>query len=135
MRSVCQRLAFGGRETELALDAAALFRSARVWSRWPPSKLTVKLDGISAAAIQTAYVALPPGKARRLLENYLDTWRHVRPHTTGSDLQDLGLKPGPRYRTILEALRAAWIDGKVNNEQGERALLEQLLRGAPSGRS
>jgi tRNA nucleotidyltransferase (CCA-adding enzyme) len=128
--SVGRRLAFGGRELELVLAASALYRSEPKWANLQPSKLTVKLDHVPVPAIETVRAALPAGKGRGALESYLSRWRHVRPVTTGRDLADLGMQPGPRYRAILQALRAAWIDGKVQDAQGERVLLERLIRRA-----
>ena len=128
LRSVGRRLAFRRRELEVALAAAALFRGAGNWVCWRPSTLTLKLEPIPLSAIEVVHAALPAGKARRALENYLHSWRHMRAHTTGGDLRDLGLKPGPRYRAILQSLRAAWIDGTVQDAQGERQLLERMMR-------
>jgi tRNA nucleotidyltransferase (CCA-adding enzyme) len=54
-------------------------------------------------------------------------WRWVRPATTGDDLKALGLQPGPRFKTLLEQLRAAWLDGEVVSLEQERALLERLI--------
>jgi hypothetical protein len=132
LRSVGRRLVFRRREMELALAAAALFQGAGKWARWRASRLTLKLDRIPLSAIEVVHAALPAGRARKALESYLHSWRHMRPHTTGSDLRELGLKPGPRYRAILQSLRAAWIDGTVQDAQGERQLLDQMMRRAAS---
>jgi tRNA nucleotidyltransferase (CCA-adding enzyme) len=44
---------------------------------------------------------------------------------TGRDLQAMGLKPGPQYKTILEKLLDARIDGVVTTEAEERAFLQK----------
>jgi len=39
----------------------------------------------------------------------------------------MGIEPGPVYRRILWALRAAWLDGKISTREQEIALLNQLV--------
>jgi tRNA nucleotidyltransferase (CCA-adding enzyme) len=64
------------------------------------------------------------------LQNYLEKWRHVKPYTTGHDLKQLGLPPGPKYQNILDRLRAAWLDGEVTSEKEEIDLLRRVLPSA-----
>jgi tRNA nucleotidyltransferase (CCA-adding enzyme) len=54
--------------------------------------------------------------------------RHVRPKTDGRDLKRMGLAPGPLYRQVLDAARGAWMDGEIQSEAEERALVEQMVR-------
>jgi tRNA nucleotidyltransferase (CCA-adding enzyme) len=61
------------------------------------------------------------------LNDYLEKWRHTKPRTTGHDLKQLGLPPGPNYQNILRTLRSAWLDGEIDSENEETALLEHLL--------
>ena len=63
----------------------------------------------------------------RWLTMYETTWRHVKPTLNGNDLRALGLKPGPQFRTILDQLRAARIDGNVHTRNDERAFLASIL--------
>ena len=58
----------------------------------------------------------------------MNVWRKQRATIDGNDLKTMGLRPGPRYRMILERLRFAWIDGELESEADERALLKQLLK-------
>ena len=62
------------------------------------------------------------------LQKYALKWRHISAHTNGYMLQQLGLKPGPAYKRILDRLRAARLDGEVRTVEQEKALLERLLR-------
>jgi tRNA nucleotidyltransferase (CCA-adding enzyme) len=61
------------------------------------------------------------------LIRYYEEWRHIKTIITGDDLRALGLKPSPRYATLLDQLLAARLDGLVADEAEERALLQQLL--------
>lgn len=61
------------------------------------------------------------------LDRYVSEWRFVRPSTTGQELKLAGLPPGPRYGRILERLLVARLDGEVDDDAGEKALLEEML--------
>ena len=66
-------------------------------------------------------------KRRAMLCEWRD-WRGVRPTVNGDDLKALGVPPGPLYRTLLERLRAAWLDGEISSPAEEQALLQILLK-------
>jgi tRNA nucleotidyltransferase (CCA-adding enzyme) len=55
--------------------------------------------------------------------------KSVKTALTGRDLQALGLKPGPRYKTILGKLLDARIDGMVTTEAEERVFVRKWLVG------
>ncbi len=61
-----------------------------------------------------------------LMKEFLMKWALFAPVTTGYDLKQMGLKPGPGIGKVLGRLKAAWIDGEIRTEQEEKALLEQL---------
>ena len=54
----------------------------------------------------------------------------VKTALTGRDLQAMGLKPGPQYKTILGKLLDARIDGMITTEADERALTHRLIKKA-----
>ncbi len=62
-----------------------------------------------------------------LLDRYVQEWRHVKTAVTGHDLRALGLNPGSYFADILDQLRAAKIDGTVQNEAEERQLMTQIV--------
>jgi tRNA nucleotidyltransferase (CCA-adding enzyme) len=70
-----------------------------------------------------------------LLRTYATRWKKVLPITTGHDLRERGLRPGPLYRSILGSLRDAWLDGKIASAEEETELLERLLERAEERRS
>jgi tRNA nucleotidyltransferase (CCA-adding enzyme) len=92
-----------------------------------PSKIVTKLDMIQPLAIYANYLASQDELERKAIWDYVFNWRHVIPRTDGHALQQLGLPPGPIYRQILQTLRNAWLDGKIDSDEGEQALLEELL--------
>jgi len=71
--------------------------------------------------------ALGETRAGDLLDRYQAEWREVETVLDGNDLRAAGLPPGPRYAALLDRLLAARLDGEVEDEEGERALLEELL--------
>lgn len=52
-----------------------------------------------------------------------------RPLLTGDDLRDSGLKPGPDFKRLLDALREAQLDGTVTTKEEAQALAKQLRAG------
>ena len=73
-----------------------------------------------------------------LLKRYLVAYiknRTIKTALTGRDLQAMGLQPGPQYKTILEKLLDARIDGMVTTEADERAFVQKLLGRAGWGKN
>jgi tRNA nucleotidyltransferase (CCA-adding enzyme) len=58
---------------------------------------------------------------------YLDGYRYVDSALSGTDLQGLGVSPGPRMGRMLETLRDAKLDGQVRSREDEEALVRRLL--------
>ncbi|HEX9676546.1 MAG TPA: CBS domain-containing protein [Anaerolineales bacterium] len=93
-----------------------------------PSEAVDCLEGVVEGALVATWLTLADrAPARRLLEQYLESWRWIMPHSDGRHLQRLGVPSGPAYRRILHGLRAAWLDGEVNSPEEESTLLEQLV--------
>lgn len=66
-----------------------------------------------------------PKKLRRKLWHYFSDLADVQAPLNGNDLKQLGYKPGPEYREILDALLAATLDGVIKNRQEAIAFLLQ----------
>jgi tRNA nucleotidyltransferase (CCA-adding enzyme) len=117
------RLNFNGEVTEAVRSALGLkLAGAR------PSQVVAQLDPLPELAVVAAYVA-QEGLHQRLHE-YLARWRFVRAETTGDDLVALGLTPGPRFKEILWAVRAARLEGQAADIAGERAIVRRMLNGS-----
>ena len=75
-------------------------------------------------------VSMQQGVRLNLLKRYLVAYvknRTIKTALTGRDLQTMGLKPGPQYKTILEKLLDARIDGMITTEAEERAFAQKRL--------
>jgi len=94
-----------------------------------PSQVAAQLDGWTEAALAAAYVR--HAAWRGFIHRYLAQWRWVRPALTGADLIALGLTPGPLFREILQAVRAAQLDGHVTDAEGQRVLVHEMLKSRP----
>ena len=129
VEKVCHRLHFS------ADLHRALVGFNRLWA-WlldvtgaePVSLLTEKLDSAPPEALAAAELMALPDASRAALQQYLDQWRSIHPFTSGSDLRERGLPPGPVYSQILHELRSAWLDGLVKNGDEEQLLLNRLIR-------
>jgi poly(A) polymerase len=54
------------------------------------------------------------------------------PLLTGRDLIALGLKPGPRFGEILEAVQTAQLDGEIKDRPGALGLVQRLEPSIPA---
>ena len=53
--------------------------------------------------------------------------RHIQPEVDGEYLKGLGLRPSPLFSKLLNAVRDARLDGRVQTVEEERALVDRLL--------
>jgi len=123
VEEIAERLDFPVLLKKAALAASSLQKEMSTFDDWKPSQWTFHLDELPSLAIYAVYLA----SSEHPLRDYLEKWRNVKPHTTGDDLNQLGLTPGPRYKEILSCLRAAWLDGDVDTKKEEMILRDQLI--------
>ncbi|NES82935.1 MAG: CBS domain-containing protein [Moorea sp. SIO2B7] len=56
-----------------------------------------------------------PKAIRRNLWQYLTCWSTIQAPLNGNDLKELGYKPGPVYKNILDELLKATLDGEISD--------------------
>ncbi len=122
------RIAFEADLRDALIECGPLSTAAAAMFSGPPSQQSALLESFSGLALWLGYLFDANSAKRTAMRREWGEWRWVRPHTTGDDLKALGLPPGPRYKTLLERLRAARLDGDVSTAQHERELLLRLLR-------
>lgn len=66
-----------------------------------------------------------PRSIRRKIWQYLTNWAHIQSPLNGNDLKQLGYKPGPQYRQILDSLLAATLDQLIQNKADAKAFLAE----------
>jgi tRNA nucleotidyltransferase (CCA-adding enzyme) len=126
-----KRLHFHSELRDMLKAASTLFGEVDSMVGKKPSQCVAVLDKITLKSVQAVFLALPGGPGRQILHTYLESWRVIKPKTTGHDLKKRGLSPGPEYKIILRKLRAAWLDGEVKTVGQEIALLDKLTRNKP----
>jgi len=97
------------------------------------SEIAFALRPFLPRVLLTARVALTDSAAIDRLEWYFREGRKVETAVSGDDLRELGLKPGPQFAVILDRLLAARLDGEVQTEAEERALLAEIVPKLPPG--
>jgi len=122
-----RRLHFHAKLLRSLLAASALFGDLPSLDNMKPSQTVMRLDDLPLTAVYAVFLCSPAGAARQNLSAYLETWRHIKPRTTGHDLKKLGLPEGPRYQQIITRLRQAWLDGELRTEAEELDLRARLI--------
>ena len=111
------------RDTIALQDIAPLISGPSVKISDLCSELQKFNDGAVAAF---ARLSQEPRFAARLGQ-YLDVWKHVTPILTGDDLLNMGVPAGMMVGEVLRELLIARLDGRVANEKGERAMVNQII--------
>jgi tRNA nucleotidyltransferase (CCA-adding enzyme) len=57
-----------------------------------------------------------PRKIRRRIWQYLTNWGNIQPLLNGNDLKQLGYKPSPQYKQMLDDLLTATVDGIIKDK-------------------
>jgi len=92
-----------------------------------PSAVYRLLQPYPTRILAAAWVATDRRRLQKRLLHYQTKWRLVETELSGDDLKAMGLKPGPIFRRLLEALRDARLDGKVSTREEEMVFLKKLL--------
>jgi tRNA nucleotidyltransferase (CCA-adding enzyme) len=127
--TVCERLHMSQGESAVVLNTGrdnCDFTQDQLPSGW-----VACLDVVPEAALVATWLALADDAAsQRIVESYLSDWRWVQSTVDGERLRELGLAPGPAYKEILGALRAAWLDGELDSTDDEQLMLTSLVKEA-----
>jgi tRNA nucleotidyltransferase (CCA-adding enzyme) len=124
---IISRLRFSRILKRIIADACKLWSDQMKMYQAKPSEIARLLDGHHKLAIYSVYLATDNPEIKELLQTYITKWKHIKPRTTGHDLRDRNIKPGPQYSVILDKLRDAWIDGTVTSKEEENSMLDQLI--------
>ncbi len=84
-----------------------------------PSAVVSQLEPLPVETILLAYALTGKNNVREHLKLYMDALRYIRPRLRGGDLMELGIKPGPLYKKIIDSLKQAVLDGEVRTPQEE----------------
>jgi tRNA nucleotidyltransferase (CCA-adding enzyme) len=127
LRSVGKRLRFPAALVKVLTAAGKLRADLSDFKQAEPSRWVARLEDAPLISVYAAYLSVEEKWAQGALAQYLSTWRHIEPSIDGHDLKARGLPPGPHYREVLERLRAAWLDGKIETQAQETYFLDELI--------
>ena len=99
-------------------------------------RLVTDLSDEALVLLLAKQVSMQQGVRLSLLKRHLVAYvknRAIKMALTGRDLQTMGLKPGPQYKTILGKLLDARIDGIITTEADERVFVRKRFSLAGCG--
>ena len=85
------------------------------------------LKQTSSSALLICWLCTGSELVRERLWEYEARLRHVQPVVDGAYLKGLGLRPSPLFRRLLQAVRDARLDGLIETQEEEKALIARLL--------
>ena len=127
VRGVIRRLKLAAKLKQNILSACQFWPSLPGMKGKAPSEVVEILDPVPPITLQAAFFSTSDEDIKRIFELYINKWTKISPAITGHDLQQLGVPPGPQYKSILQCLRNARLDGEIEDDKGELALLDDLL--------
>jgi tRNA nucleotidyltransferase (CCA-adding enzyme) len=95
-----------------------------------PGKVFGLLHGYGTIALTANMIGTGSETAAEHIELFLNVLRHVNPVLTGEDLLKIGVPQGPRIKEVLNALREARLDGKIDSKKEEEELARRLANNA-----
>ena len=67
-------------------------------------------------------------RCSRRLNRFVTRDRHITTTVNGNNLKQLGLRPGPQFRTILDQLLDERLDGRISAAAQERERARALVK-------
>lgn len=93
-----------------------------------PADVYRLLSGLSDETLLILMAKSKGETVKRQVSTFLTTYQHVKPILTGTDLKAMGLKPGPRFKEILDRLLDARLNEEVKTEAEEQQLVQEIIR-------
>jgi tRNA nucleotidyltransferase (CCA-adding enzyme) len=125
-----RRLRLSGRHAEaMRAVRAARYMLPRLAKQPPPlpAETYRLLAGQRLEVLLFLLAKTASAAAQQQIVAYLETYRYIKPRLSGHDLQAMGLTPGPQFRSILDRLLEACLNGEVTTAAEERALVQRLV--------
>lgn len=128
IHEISKRLRFTSQLQKQLEETAHLHHHLAEMETCSPSQVVERLQTLSRLSIYAVFLLNPQSPALEQINGFVSRWSKVHAQTTGHQLRQAGLAPGPRYKQILTALRSAWLDGQISTPAEEQQLLEQLIQ-------
>jgi tRNA nucleotidyltransferase (CCA-adding enzyme) len=91
------------------------------------SELYQRLSSLNPELILYMMVITNNEETRKAMSHYYTQLRNVRTSLKGSDLKEMGIQPGPVYRTILQSVLNQKLNGFLETREDEIAYVKQHL--------
>jgi len=92
------------------------------------SMLNKQLSDFKTELILYMMATTKQEQLKRAISYYYTHLRYINITLTGSDLQKMGLEPGPVYRKIFQAILDAKLNGQVNSKNDELAFANNYVQ-------
>jgi tRNA nucleotidyltransferase (CCA-adding enzyme) len=129
---VLRRLRYPTTQVKVVLAACHLWKDLPWVANAKLSMIANRLKDVPPLAIYANFLAARDETLCNNIQAYLNRLNKIKPRITGNELRERGLPPGPIYKRILGAIRDAWLDGKIENNDQEKIYLDELIRNEPS---
>jgi tRNA nucleotidyltransferase (CCA-adding enzyme) len=128
---ICDRLELAPRYRKILLKdrftAEAILNRMERKLPQDNSSLHKLLTGLSTEMILFMMVCARSRRVKRAISHYVTKLRHVTISVTGKDLMQRGLKPGPVYRDIMQAVLNAKLNGLLQTGEDELAFVDNNI--------
>lgn len=132
VEKVCNRLEIAPRyKTIFAKERFNADRCLSKMERNHPMEKSTLHHLLSGLKIELALYMMASTKhenVKRSISNYFTGLRHIDISIKGRDLIEMGLKPGPVFREILQAVLDAKINGQLKTRSDEFAFVKDYVR-------
>ncbi len=91
------------------------------------SVLYRKLSGFKTELILYMMAVAKKEAVKKSISHFFTDLRRMKALLKGRDLEKMGLKPGPVYRQVLEAVLDARLDGAIKSKNDEIEFARQLV--------
>jgi len=132
IRQLISRLKLSVDLSKEILSASQMWREQELLAESSPSEIVARLEDIPPISCYAFYLAVPDAELRDKLLSYVTDWKNVQPSIDGNILRTLGLPPGPIYKNVLDRIRAAKIEGRIESLEDEKNIVKEYLRSKQS---
>ncbi|MDY6988864.1 MAG: CBS domain-containing protein [Thermodesulfobacteriota bacterium] len=126
---VCRRLELRERFQKVLVDEKARADSCLKWMErkkaFKNSVLYRKLDPFRTEVLLYMMASALRNEVKRAISHYYTRLRTTTTLLKGDDLKEMGFKPGPMYRKILDSLLDARLNGLLKTRQDEKEFVLQ----------
>lgn len=132
-RELCARLDFSKKDEALFIDlrkkAIEAVKALEKGDELRPSTVSRLLSPLPLEHQLYALCLSRNEAAKREVSKFITEYKKTRPEISGDDLKAMGIRPGPIYKRILDAVRDARLDGLVKDKEEELAFVREFIRG------